>query len=492
MSGALGRGRSPARIEVRGFGFRHLARPDWAVRDISFVIEPGERVLLLGASGAGKSTLLSAIAGLLDYESGDIEGEILIDGEPPRAGDGRAGIVFQDPDAQIVMGKCGDDVAFGLENHGVPRIDIWSRVHDALAEVDFGYDVDRSTHSLSGGERQRLVLAGVLALQPGLLLLDEPTANLDPEGTATIVGALDRLCRNRSSTILMIEHKVSLALPLVDRVIVISRDDGVVADGTPSTVMRDRGASLAAQGVWLDDTPPVPPRPTAAIGDELLLARGARYRHAAGGPLLPQPVDLTLRAGTTTALVGPNGSGKSTLAMMLSGLRGPTTGTVAATGALADAAVRRKPIHKWKASTLASRISTVFQNPEHQFLTGTLAAEIALGARQTGRRDAQRRADELLERLHLTHLADANPFTLSGGEKRRLSVATALATRPAVLILDEPTFGQDRRTWAELHDLLVQQRDAGAALLVVTHDNLLVDSLADDVVGLQRTEQVSG
>ncbi len=490
MSPYPDRGRSPARIEVRGFGFRHLARPTWAVRDISFTVEPGERVLLLGASGAGKSTLLSAIAGLLDYESGDIEGEILIDGEPPRPGDGRSGIVFQDPDAQIVMGRCGDEVAFGLENHGVPRDHIWPRVHDALAQVDFKYDVTRSTHSLSGGERQRLVLAGVLALQPGLLLLDEPTANLDPEGTATVVGALDRLCRSRSSTILMIEHKVSVALPIVDRVIVIDRNDGVIADGAPAIVMGKQRASLAAHGVWVDDSAPVPPSFATVLGDELMHAAAPRYRHSVDGPLLPQPVDFTLRAGTTTALVGPNGSGKSTLAMMLSGLRGPSSGSVTATDALANAEIRRKPIHKWKAPVLASRIGTVFQNPEHQFLAGTLSAEIALGAKRAGRHDAQRRAEELLERLHLTHLADANPFTLSGGEKRRLSVATALATAPRVLVLDEPTFGQDRRTWAELHGLLAQQRDDGAALLLVTHDHLLVDTLSDEIIDLRRTEEV--
>ncbi len=489
MSPLPDRGPSPSRVEVRGFGFRHLARPTWAVRDISLTVEPGERVLLLGASGAGKSTLLSAIAGLLDYESGDIEGEILIDGESPRAGDGRSGIVFQDPDAQIVMGRCGDEVAFGLENHGVPRDRIWPRVHEALAQVDFKYGLDRSTHSLSGGERQRLVLAGVLALQPGLLLLDEPTANLDPEGTATVVGALDRLCRNRSNTVLMIEHKVSVALPIVDRVIVIDRNDGVIADGPPATVMCKQRTSLAAQGVWIDDSAPVSPSFATAVGDELIRAAAPRYRHSVGGPLLPQPVEFTLRAGTTTALVGPNGSGKSTLAMMLSGLRGPSCGTVTATDALADADIRRKPIHKWKAPTLASRIGTVFQNPEHQFLAGTLSAEISLGAERAGRHDAQRKAEELLERLHLSHLADANPFTLSGGEKRRLSVATALATAPRVLVLDEPTFGQDRRTWAELHGLLVQQRDDGAALLLVTHDHLLVDTLSDEIIGLRHDEE---
>lgn len=490
MSALPDRDPSPARIEVRGFGFRHLARPTWAVRDVSFTIDPGERVLLLGASGAGKSTLLSAIAGLLDYESGDLEGEILIDGAPPRAGDGRSGIVFQDPDAQIVMGRCGDEVAFGLENHGVSRDHIWPRVQDALAQVDFKYDSARSTHSLSGGERQRLVLAGVLALQPGLLLLDEPTANLDPDGTATVVGALNRLCHNRSSTILMIEHKVSVALPIVDRVIVIDRNEGVIADGPPGTVMGTQRASLAAQGVWIDDSAPVSPSFSTAAGDELMQAAAPRYRHSIGGPILPQPVDFTLRAGTTTALVGPNGSGKSTLAMMISGLRGPSSGAVTATDALANAQLRRKPIHKWKAPALASRIGTVFQNPEHQFLAGTLSTEIALGAKRAGRHDAQRRAEELLERLHLTHLADANPFTLSGGEKRRLSVATALATAPPVLVLDEPTFGQDRRTWAELHGLLAQQRDDGTALLLVTHDHLLVDTLSDEIIGLHRAEEV--
>ena len=172
----------PARIDARGWGLRHPGRRDWAVRGLDLTIEAGERVLLLGASGAGKSTLLTALAGLVDESVVETEGQLLVDARHPRDARDRTGLLFQDPESQIVMGRAGDDIAFGLENRCVSTEGIWQRVDAALAAVDFPYGRDRPTHALSGGEQQRLALAGTLALRPGLLMLDEPTANLDPDG----------------------------------------------------------------------------------------------------------------------------------------------------------------------------------------------------------------------------------------------------------------------------------------------------------------------
>ncbi|QDP97386.1 ABC transporter ATP-binding protein [Microlunatus elymi] len=489
--------RGPSRILLQGFGYRHLIRQQWAIRNVDLSIEPGERVLLLGPSGAGKSTLLHVVAGLLDRETGDVEGVVRVDGAAPTPASGghglsRTGIVFQDPDSQLVMSRCGDEVAFGLENAGVPRAEIWPRVRRALHAVGFDYALDRSTQALSGGERQRLVLAGVLALRPRLLLLDEPTANLDPDGAAQVLSALAGSTADRSATMIIIEHRIRPVLPLVDRVVVIDPVDGVIADGVPDQVLAAEHDRLAAGGVWVDDQLPWKPetgtRP--ATGTPLLRVEAPRRRYTDGGPLLPEPIEVTVRSGSVTAVVGANGSGKSTLAGMLSGLSAPHTGAVTPTAELSAGLRARqaaKPIRRWPSEQLAARIGTVFQNPEHQFLTGRVADEIALGPRHS-RSVYRQRADELMQRLGLTNLAEANPFTLSGGEKRRLSVATALAGRPRVVILDEPTFGQDRRTWIALATLFAELAADGIALLFVSHDQLLTAALADQTVELRRPD----
>ncbi|MDP9816531.1 energy-coupling factor transport system ATP-binding protein [Spirilliplanes yamanashiensis] len=453
-------------MTLRGFGWRHAGRRAWAVRGVDLRIAHGERVLLLGPSGAGKSTLLAALAGLLAEDSGEAEGTVEIDGLDPRKARERVGVLFQDPETQLVMSRCGDDVAFGLENRGVPAAEIWPRVDEALARVGFGHGRDRLTAALSGGEQQRLALAGVLALRPGLLLLDEPTANLDPAGAALVRGAVARAL-DADTTLLLVEHRVADALPLVDRVVVLEPGGGVAADGPPGAVFAAHGAALAEAGVWIPGHPVAPRRAAAGPGEVLVRAAGA----AVAGRL--RPADLTAHAGEVLAVTGPNGAGKSTLALLLGGLMRPTSGAVEAAPAGAP--------HRWRAAALTTRIGSVFQDPEHQFVTHRVADELALGPRRLGRPAAEvdRVVAGLLDRLRLTRLAGANPYTLSGGEARRLSVATALATAPRLLVLDEPTFGQDRRTWIELVDLLAGLRDDGHGVVAVTHDADFVAALAD-------------
>jgi energy-coupling factor transport system ATP-binding protein len=467
-------------IELRGYGWRHAGRRAWAVRDVDLRIDAGERVLLLGPSGAGKSTLLAALAGLLAEDSGEQEGSVTVGGRPARAARAEVGILFQDPQTQLVMGRAGDDVAFGLENRGVPLARIWPRVDAALAEVGFTYGRDRATGRLSGGEQQRLALAGTVALRPSLLLLDEPSANLDPAGAAAVRTALARVLDRRSVTLVLVEHRVTEALPLVDRVVVLGPDGRVVIDGRPDAVFGERAGSLAELGVWVPGQAVAPRRATAAPGDVLLYARAAGVRRPDRPALAP--VDATVRAGEALAVLGPNGSGKTTLALLLGGLAAPTTGVVRASPALTgDARVAAEPPHRWRARDLARRIGSVFQNPEHQFLAARVDAELALGPRRAGRPAAEVKSlvDELLVRLRLDRLAPANPYTLSGGEQRRLSVATALAAAPRVLVLDEPTFGQDRRTWTEMVDLLADLRDGGHGVVTATHDPDVVATLAD-------------
>jgi energy-coupling factor transport system ATP-binding protein len=447
--------------------------------------------LLLGASGAGKSTLLAALAGLLDpSHAGDAEGLLTVDGRDPRDFRDRTGLVLQDPETQLVMARAGDDVAFGLENRATPAAEIWPVVDASLAAVGFPYGRDQRTDQLSGGEQQRLALAGVLALSPRLLLLDEPTANVDPAGAGLVREAIGVVQRQTGATTVLVEHRVAEALPLVDRVIVLRSGGGLLADGEPADVFSRHGDQLAESGVWVPDHPlPVRRRvvrPANSPEQSLLIARHLGFRHRGATKQALADASAELHAGEAVAVVGPNGSGKSTFATILAGLRAPTTGAVRATAPLAgdDTAI---PPHRWRATVLADRIGTVFQDPEHQFITGRVRDELAVGSLQRGTPAGvvDRRVGALLERLHLTHLAEANPFTLSGGEKRRLSVAAALASEPAVLVLDEPTFGQDQRTWVELVDLLADHRDAGGAVCAVTHDEAVVTSLADRVLTLQ-------
>jgi energy-coupling factor transport system ATP-binding protein len=426
---------------------------------------------LLGASGAGKSTFLQALAGLLDPSGGDQEGELHVRGG--------AGLVLQDPETQLVMARAGDDVAFGLENHCVPTAEIWPRVHRALADVGFPYSEDRATAALSGGEKQRLAIAGILALRPRVLLLDEPTTNLDPDGARAIRGVLARIAGRRDVTMVVVEHRVAEVLPLIDRVVVIEAGAGVIADGSPDAVFAREGERLKELGVWVPGPSPAAPPRRAMAGGEAIVARDLTYLYPRGEIAALEGVAATVRRGRVLAITGPNGSGKSTLAMLLAGLLRPLRGEVRAFG---DDPSRLSP------RALVRLIGTVFQDPEHQLVATRVDDELRVGPRAIGlpNDEIERRVRELLERLDLAKLGAANPFTLSGGEKRRLSVGTALATSPGALVLDEPTFGQDRRTFAELLTLLAEFRDGGGAIAFASHDELFVDAFADERLRLNR------
>ncbi|MGJ3191672.1 ABC transporter ATP-binding protein [Paenarthrobacter nitroguajacolicus] len=482
----------PAAISAEGWGWRHAGRAKPAIQGLDLRIEPGERVLLLGPSGAGKSTLLHALAGVLGDEEDDSDetGSLLIDGVTPREQRGRAGLMQQDPETQVVLSRVGDDVAFGAENLAVPRDEIWSRVHEALDDVGLrtaaggGLALDHPTAALSGGQKQRLALAGILAMRPGLILLDEPTANLDPAGVLEVRDAVKRCVDKTGATLVVVEHRVSVWKDLVDRIVVLqpgtgseAGTPGVLLDGPPDHVLSEARTMLMGAGVWVPGyVPATRARRNEPRTAQLLLAAQdlsvsrEKPRRKGFRTIPPVPVQsgisAQVRAGQALTITGPNGAGKSTFALTLAGLLAPVDGTVSAAVELSEG-VGMDPF-KWKAEQLISRIGTVFQEPEHQFVTGKVLDELMFGPRHLGH--GEERVDELLERLRLTHLVDANPYTLSGGEKRRLSVATVLAAHPKVLVLDEPTFGQDANTWAELASFLSELLDAGTAVVSVTHD----------------------
>jgi energy-coupling factor transporter ATP-binding protein EcfA2 len=484
---------SPASVRAQGWGWRFHGRTIPAVVDLDLSIAPGERVLLLGASGSGKSTLLAGLAGVLGDDQGVVTGSLTVDGVPPVDARGRVGLVLQDPENQVILERVGDDVAFGCENLGIPAEQIWPRVHSALDAVGLHLPLNHSTSHLSGGQKQRLALAGVLAMQPGLVLLDEPTANLDPAGVREVRESVENLADVSGATVVIVEHRVDTWWDFATRVIVIALD-GVLWDGAPTAIPASVASSLTDAGIWLPSTLP-PTIAAAQPGDVLLAASELRSSYASAfTPEAPssQVLNMDARAGSIVAVTGPNGVGKSATALTLAGLLKPAAGSVEATGALlrASAGTPRNPHPiRWRSKELLPRIGMVFQAPEHQFVSATVRKELAVGPRalrQTAKQVAQR-VDELLHHLALEDLAQAHPFTLSGGQQRRLSVATALATRPRVLVVDEPTFGQDARTWASMVKLLAELRNDGTAILAVTHDERFVASVADTVIELSRT-----
>lgn len=477
-----------ARVCARGWGWRHAGRKNAALSDVDLDIAPGERVLVLGPSGSGKSTLMGGLAGLLGgAEEGEATGTLTVDGIAPAEARGRVGLLMQDPEAQVVLARVGDDVAFGMENMGVAREEIWPRVENSLEAVGLSVPLDHSTTELSGGQKQRLALASILAMGPGLLLLDEPTANLDPSGVAEVRAAVETVVERTGATVVVVEHRVDVWASLVDRVIVVA-DGAIAADGPLDEVLAQQGDALRERGIWLpgDDVaaevgpaPEVPPASSEAT--PIARVTDLTIGYDASAPVR-SGIDLMIERGVSTCIVGANGAGKSTFALTLAGLLPPLEGTVEVE---TSDGTRGDP-HEWSSKQLLGRMSMVFQEPEYQFLAATVAEELAIGPRAAGMSEEEIAplVDEHLEALGLTALARANPMTLSGGEKRRLSVATALISAPELLILDEPTFGQDRGTWLGLVRLLRAALERGVTLVSITHDPAFVAAMGQRVVDL--------
>jgi energy-coupling factor transporter ATP-binding protein EcfA2 len=484
------------------------------LRDLELAVGAGERVLVTGPSGAGKSTLLRALAGLLlTNGQGDLSGRISIGGpaghpfgadqfhssgvEPVEARTRPAtsiGLLMQDPTAGIVAATVGRDVAFGLENSGVPRAQMWRRVTEALEAVRFPYGLAHPTSALSGGESQRLMLAGSLVLGAPLLLLDEPTSMLDPAAAAAVRGLLQSVIAATCCTAIIVEHRLEPWLDFVDRLVVLGADGQLLANGRPDRVLAEQSEGLAASGVWLPEAEPpelltIDPGltgPDASAPSELVtaedvavvLSRRRRGREAVVTRAL-DGVSASLRSGEALAVTGSSGAGKSTLTAVLAGMQRTTSGRVQSSPALATRHGREP--WRWRSRDLASRLAWVPQSPEHGVVASSVLDEVLATSRARGRDSAaaKRRANGLLEALSLASLTAVSPYHLSGGEQRRLMVAAALAGGPLAVLLDEPTVGQDRRTWAAVVGALRSARGAGAGISLSTHDQLAVSALAD-------------
>jgi len=489
-----------ADVCVRGLSWRPARRRTPVLRGLDLSIAAGERLLVCGPSGAGKSTLLRAIAGLLaTADSGDLSGSIEIGGRAVADAPGRVGLLLQDPVAGLVAETAGRDVAFALENQRVRRDAIWPRVEAALDETRFPYGLDHPTSALSGGETQRLMLAGMLVLEAPVLLLDEPTSMLDPEAADTMRAALQTAVSTSGCTTIVVAHHLEPWIDFVDRLVVLDGCGQVVADGPVEQVLAREGAALAAGGVWV---PGLAPPILLPVDAELVRpwVRGPTDLVRANDIVVELPVSLTnpkaarrvalrgvdanLLAGRALAVTGPSGAGKSTLVSVLAGLLKPTSGAVRSHPSLGTA--RGTQPWRWRSRDLAARLSWVPQTPEHGVATSSVLDEVLAAARACDRDPgvAGRRAEGLLAALSLAHLSAASPYHLSGGEQRRLMVAAALAHGPYGVLADEPTVGQDRRTWAAVLGALGAARDAGCAVGLSTHDSAAVAALADETLSL--------
>jgi energy-coupling factor transport system ATP-binding protein len=379
------------------------------------------------------------------------------------------------------MDRAEDDVAFGLENRAWELATMRGRVPAALAAVGLaGFERRRGPH-LSGGQQQRLALAGVEAPGPAILVLDEPTANLDPDGARALFERLAAIRAARASTIVLVEHRADLAWPLADAVLALDGGGVPIDVGSPSEVLARSGSRLADAGIWLPDdrvrrrASASGPAKASAPGPDFVVASDLRFAYERGSPVV-RDVGLAIAPGERVALVGPNGSGKSTLLRLVAGLLRPDAGSVRVGGA--DPA-RLRP------SGLAARVGFVFQDPELGFLADTVAEEIRLGLDPA----TAGRSAGLMDRLGLPleRFGDRNPYRLSGGEQRRLSIAVALSHTPDLLVLDEPTFGQDRHGWEAIAAIIEEQVATGTAVVAATHDERFAARVAT-----RRIEMVDG
>jgi len=483
------------------FTYRNGETP--ALAGIDLAVSPAEFVVILGPSGAGKSTLCYTLNGLVPkFMRGNLEGQVTIFGSPT-AGERvstlaeRVGLVFQDFESQLFSTNVELEVAFAPENFGVDRAEIGRRVAECLATVGLTGLERREPATLSGGQKQRLAIASVLSLQPRMIVMDEPTTDLDPLGKEGVFQVSRRL-RDQGLTMVIAEHETEEAA-VADRVVVLHQGR-VLAEGTPADVLTradwlealgvqplgaaqltarlglppaltvaDAAEQLAAAGYRVDLTalPTPAPEPNAPAIVEVV---GLEHRYPNGLTAL-QGADLTIRQGEFVAVVGQNGSGKTTLVKHFNGLLMPTAGEVRVAG---------RPTAGQTVLELGRTVGYVFQNPDHQIFAETVADEVAFGPRNHGVApdEVQERVAEALAAVGLTGREADDPFTLTKGERQRVAVASILATRPQVIVLDEPTTGLDYREQRQMMDLVRRLNEAGHTIICVTHTMWVVAEYA--------------
>ena len=486
-----------------------------ALSGVELEVQRGEFVLLVGPSGSGKSTLLRALNGLVPkYHGGRYGGRVEVDGL--RAGSGptaelaqKVGLVFQDPERQAVMSRVDNEVAFGLECLGVPSDAITGRVEAALGAVGLADRAEDLVSELSSGQAQRLALASVLAMEPEVLALDEPTSQLDPETAEEFFGYLEGERSRRGATVLLAEHRLEKGLKLADRVVVVE-DGKVVFDGTPRDFVTTRcggedGVGLTSLGevfrgqgdppmdldgarqrferLYREDRLSVHRRKGPEPGATAVLCEGVRFAYETGQDVLTG-VDLDLRSGEVLVLVGPNGSGKTTLARHFNGLLRPQDGRVLVGG---EDAARRS------VSQLTRRVALLTQNPGDYLFERTVEGELRLTASYRGLegKGAEEAIQEIVLELGLAPFLDRFSWDLSAGQRQRVALGALMVGAPDVLILDEPTRGMDTAHKASLASLARRQAEAGRAGLLITHDMECAARAADRYAVLEEGRVVA-
>jgi energy-coupling factor transport system ATP-binding protein len=483
-------------IEVTDLTVHYGKQP--ILESISFTVGRGEFVLLSGPSGCGKSTLARSLNGLIPHASpATMAGRVVVDGLETAAHSlpelaAHVGLVFQNPATQLFNATVEEEVAFAPRNLGLPAEEVAARVAFALDATGISPLRGRAIGALSSGEQQRVAIASVLALRPQALVLDEPTSNLDWRGVEQVMSTLARL-QEQGLTILLIEHRLHAVVPLADRG-VLMQGGRIVADGRPGDVFAIRltsppqvggteggltalrpfdfsqgklcsGQALRQEGSGQATQPPNHPTtpPLVAIQD---LEAGYGRRTVLQG------LDLALYPGEFAALVGDNGAGKSTLARVLAGLLRPRQGKITWHKEL-----RRLP--------LGRRVGFLFQNPLDQLVCDTVEEEIAFGPRNLSL-PVRERVETTLAVAGLTALRHRRSAALSAGEQQRTALAAALSTAPRLLILDEPTMGQDWAHLSHLMESLIQLNHNGQAILLITHDDKLVCRYARRIILLEE------
>lgn len=471
-------------ILVDNLAFRYRDRQELAIRDISFQAEPGELILLAGASGSGKTTLIRCINGLIPRSyKGEVEGTIRLQGQdnadmPLARISQMVGTVLQDPERQILGTRVVNEVAFGLENLALSREEILQRVEVALDYLGISDLRDRETFSLSGGEKQKIAIAGILAMQPSILMLDEPLASLDPASALETLALVRRLV-DEGMTVLLVEHRVEDVLNInPDRVMFMV--DGMLRYQGPveglSKVVDYSEIKMPAQVVIeRAATDPPPPeivfipaesQPTSGsdAGEQpvdLVRFENISFWYEKGAEVLHN-ITMNINRGDVIAILGPNGAGKTTLVKHAIGLLKPKTGQVLVNGV---------DTRKQSVAQIASTLGYVFQSPSHMLFAPTVQEELAFGPTNLRHdpQDIEKEVQEAIEIVNLKGNESDPPLALSFGQQKRVSIAAILAMRSRILVMDEPTAGQDYKNYMDFMDAILQI-PSFEAILFITHD----------------------